>query len=88
MAAPGTQELVRQDRTNKLLVDNFTLTTQPGGVHLTAYMRILFAQATVGTFVAEPVTISVVIDSDERGATVSSTSDSPLLVFVELKGEA
>ena len=89
MAAPGTKELIVNDATNKKRVEWHTLTTQPGGVLITAGLgQVDTAFATLNTFVANPVTIQVVIASDKRSVTVYSTDDNPLAVSVLLVGDA
>ena len=38
-------------------------------------------------FVADPTTISIVIDTDLHGVTVYATTDAPLAVSVQLRGD-
>ena len=87
MAAPGTHSFELYDATTKMRIEHHTVTTQPGGVHIVSGQYIQTLHGTLNTFVAEPVSISVVPDTDRHGFTVYSTSDSPLLVSVLIIGD-
>jgi len=88
MAAPGTQELVRWDASNHLRIEEYNITTQPAGVHITSGLgQVLFTSASINTFVAAAEQVYVVIDTDKHGVTVYATTDAPLAVSVQLRGD-
>lgn len=86
MTAPGTSVLVVDDATNKMRLEHRTVTIQSAPIHIVAGIEIQTAHATVNTFVADPVTISLVLDSDKRGVTAYSTGSAPLDVSILLIG--
>ncbi len=87
MAAPGTNELLKSDSFNKERTEFHSLTTQPDGTHLShAFSRLINRQATVTTFLSDPVQIFIIDDADGHGVTVHSTNTAPIGVDVMLVG--
>jgi hypothetical protein len=87
MAAPGTNELIQNDTLNKQRTRNVSITTQPGGVVIQSGLgQITGVQATITTFITEPVSLSAVVSSDKRTVTLFSTSDAPLTADIFILG--